>query len=100
MIILLVFVEITLMDANYFVDEFLSTRSINISELPVFNETVKQRVSFNEVRNFTNVPLLPQAVASAAEDGKHPSMKILVIFYFIGVLRHFQHYFSYIMILG
>ena len=41
--------EITLMDANYTVDEHLSTRTIELTDLPLFKETVCERVSFNDV---------------------------------------------------
>lgn len=40
--------EIVLMDANYTMDQHLSTQYINLAELPLLKETVKQRVQFNQ----------------------------------------------------
>ena len=38
------------MDANYILDEHLSTKKIKLNDLPLFEETVHKRVVFNEVR--------------------------------------------------
>ena len=37
------------MDANYILDEHLSTKKIKLNDLPLFEETVHRRVVFNEV---------------------------------------------------
>ncbi|XP_060580594.1 cytosolic phospholipase A2-like, partial [Ruditapes philippinarum] len=59
--------EISLFDANYLIDEHLSTQTINLSDLPVLKEIVKQRIKFNQVitDQFLQVSLRVLASADA-----------------------------------
>lgn len=59
--------EITLMDANYTVDEHLSTRTVDLTDLPLFKETVCERVSFNDTSEVD--------IEMWAEHDHHPQLR-------------------------
>ncbi|XP_045199096.2 cytosolic phospholipase A2-like isoform X2 [Mercenaria mercenaria] len=68
--------EISLFDANYLIDEHLSTHTINLSSLPLLTETVKQRVQFNQTSEvdiemwaeYDNNPQLRYSLALCEEE--------------------------------